>query len=321
VFYDTAHVTAGEADKSPAIDAVVVTWNRWELTEPCIEHLLASTIDVHVIVVDNGSTDGTPEKLREQFPQVEVIELDKNHGYGAGANIGIEAATREYVATVNSDALVAPDYFELVYNVISADPKMGFAAGISIDPSTDKVDAAGAIFDGGFRWSPYLNGADPDTLVVDQSVLAAPPPEAMLYRREAFNGVGGYDTEIFAYGEDLELTLRLRGAGWGLAVVPDARDIHKGAATLGKRTPAQMRLVGFGRGYVAGRYRLGVPSLILDFFTYVAIALIVRSPGPFTQLIAGWRRGRALPARELPTNIHLESAVDSLRKRWEASKN
>ncbi|MGK2877377.1 MAG: glycosyltransferase family 2 protein [Solirubrobacterales bacterium] len=321
MFYDTAHVTAGEADKSPAIDAVVVTWNRWELTEACIEHLLASTIDVHVIVVDNGSEDGTPDKLAEQYPQVEVIKLETNCGYGAAANIGIEASTHEYVATVNSDAFVAPDYFELVYKVLSKDPKMGFAAGISIDPSTNKIDAAGAIFDAGFRWSPYLNGAELEDVVIDQSVLAAPPPEAMLYRREAFLGVGGYDTEIFAYGEDLELTLRLRGAGWGLAVVPEARDVHKGAASLGKRTPAQMRLVGFGRGYVAGRYRLGIPSLVLDFFTYIAISTIVRSPGPFTQLVAGWRRGRALPARELPTNIHLESAVASLRKRWVASQD
>jgi GT2 family glycosyltransferase len=309
------------AENGPAIDAVVVTWNRWELTEDCLEHLFAGSVDVHVIVVDNGSQDGTPERIRERFPQVELIEFDENRGYGAAANVGVEASRREFVATVNSDALVAPDYFELLLERMTGDPGIGFAAGISIDPSTGRVDTAGAIFDGGLRWSPYCMGADPDGVEVDESVLAAPPPEAMLYRRAAFLGVGGYDTEIFAYGEDLELTLRLRAAGWRIASVPAARDLHKGAASLGKRTPGQMRLVGWGRGYVAGRYRLGPASLALDLMTWVAIAVIVRSPGPLTQLVAGWRRGRALPPRPVPDGLHLESWATSLKKRWDASRS
>jgi GT2 family glycosyltransferase len=313
-------VTDLSASSAAALDAVVVTWNRWELTSSCLEHLFASSVPIHVIVIDNGSEDGTPDRIREQFPQVELHENAENKGYGAAANAGIAHSTNEFVSTVNSDALVAEDYFELLLAAIKTDPKLGFVSGISLDPATGLVDAAGAIFDGGLRWSPYLQGVDPDEVVADQSVIAAPPPEAMLYRREAFQGVGGYDEEIFAYGEDLELTLRLRAAGWKPLLVTEARDLHKGAASLGKRTAAQMRLVGWGRGYVAGRYRLGIASLILDLATYVAISIIVKSPSPFTQLIDGYLRGRKLPKRPVPEGLHTESWATSLRKRWDASR-
>lgn len=304
----------------PAIDAVVVAWNRWELTEKCLDRLTSSSAPIHLIVVDNGSSDGTPARVRERFPQATLIELPENRGFPIGANTGVQAATRDFVAIVNSDALVADDYFELLLERMSPDPSIGFAAGLSIDPQTGKVDAAGTVFDRGLRWSQYLHGADPDDVVVDERVLAAPSFEAILFRREAFVGVGGFDSEIFAYQEDLDLTLRLRAAGWRLALVPAARNVHKGAASFGKRTAQQMRLVGWGRGYVAGRYRLGPGSLLLDLATYAGISVIVRSPGPLTELISGWRRGRGLPRKTAPTDLHRESAIASLRKRWQASR-
>lgn len=308
------------ADNNTALDAIVITWNRWELTEACLEHIFASSVSAHVIVVDNASSDGTPEKIRERYPRVELHQFDENRGYGAGVNEAFRHATAEFVATVNSDALLEPDYFELVLARMQ-DERVGFAAGISIDPSTNLVDAAGAIFDTGLRWSQYKNGAEPDGIEIEHELLAAPPFEAMIFRREAFDGVGGFDEEIFAYAEDQDLTLRLRAADWKFAVVPEARDLHKGAASHGKRTAAQMKLVGWGRGYIAGRYRLGPASLLLDLLTWTAISAIVRSPAPLRELVSGWRRGRALPSRERPKGLHTESAFASLKKRWQASRD
>lgn len=298
----------------PEVDAVVITWNRWELSQKCIEHLYASSADVHVIVVDNGSEDGTPDRVRELFPRAELIEFNENRGYGAAANAGAAAATSEFVAIVNSDALVAPDYFELVLARLRAGDRVGFAAGLSINPATEKVDAAGAVFDKGLRWSPYFAGADPDSVVIDEAVLGAPPSDALVFRRAAFAEVGGFDPEFFAYGEDLELVLRLRAAGWLPGSDAAARVVHVGSATLGKRTAGQMKMVGWGRGYVIGRYRLGPFTTLLDLGMWAAISVIVRSTGPLTRFIAGVRRGRTLPARAVP-ELHAESWLTSLRKR------
>ena len=303
-----------------AVDAVVITWNRWELSRRCIEHLLASSVDVHVIVVDNGSVDGTPDRVREQFPQVELIEFAENRGYGVAANAGAEAATSEFVAIVNSDALVAPDYFELVLGRLRQDAKLGWAAGLSINPADGRVDSGGAVFDRGLRWGPVLSGADPGAAVVDETTLASPPTDAPVYRRSAFLDVGAFDPEIFAYGEDLDLVLRLWGGGWRPASVAGATVEHVGAASLGKRTVAQMKLVAWGRGYVAGRYRLGLLSLALDLPMWLAISLVVRSPQPLKRFVAGLRRGRSLPAREIPAELPTESWLGSTRRRHAASK-
>ncbi len=301
----------------PVVDAVVITWNRWELSRQCIEHLYASSVDVHVIIVDNGSEDGTPEHVRELFPDAELIEFEENRGYGAAANVGVEHSKAEFVSIVNSDALLAPDFFERVIARMD-DPKVGFASGLSINPATGLVDSAGAIFDRGVRWSPYLSGVKPEDALVDESVLASPPTDSIVFRRKAFQGIGGFDPEIFAYGEDLDLTLRLYQAGWKPALEPTALVEHVGAASLGKRSVGQMKLVGFGRGYVAGRYRLGILTLLFDLLMWIAISATVRSAAPLGRLIAGWRRGRSLPARKVPDSIHTESSIASLLKRRDA---
>ena len=321
MLYDSRLVAdAASNPPRPAVDAVVITWNRWELSERCIEHLFASTVDVHVIVVDNGSEDGTPDRVRERFPQAELIEFSENRGYGAAANAGAERATAEFVSIVNSDALVAPDYFELVLARMRADDRVGFAAGLSINPATGLVDAAGAIFDVSLNWAPYLEGVAPEEAVVDEKVLGSPPSDALVFRRAAFARVGGFDSEIFAYGEDLDMTLRLRAAGWLAASVRGAMVEHLGSASLGKRTARQMAMVGWGRGYVAGRYRMSVWGGPRELLLWLAICASVRDITPLKRLFAGWRRGRSLPARPIPDGIYRESWSASIKKRIDAAR-
>jgi GT2 family glycosyltransferase len=298
----------------PAVDAVVPAWNNWDLTRSCVEHLLASSVPVHVIVVDNGSSDGTAQKLREQFPTVTLVPLEENIGFGRAVNRGLEFAGGDIFAVVNNDANVAPDYFELVADCFS-DPKVGFASGVAVNPGTGSVDGAGATIDRGLSWYPIGSGSKPADLVFEDSVVFSSNSEAISYRRSAFTDAGGFDEEFFAYGEDLDLALRLHAAGWETKVARGAHVAHVGSASLGTRSIAQMRLAAWGRGYVLGRYRPGAGWLALDFCIAAINCLLLRSRVPFTQLISGWRRGRKLDRREIPA-LEYEPLASALRKRF-----
>lgn len=308
-----------KSDNHAQVDVVVITWNKFELSRDCLEHLAASTIPVNVIVVDNASEDDTPRKVRDLFPDVRLIENSENLGFGPAANIGIAAGSAEFVSVVNSDANVEPNYFESVIKEF-ADESVGIAAGLSMNPATGKLDASGASVDRGLSWLPLNVGDEPGSVDPDSSRVAAPCFDAVVFRREAIDGVGGFDNEIFAYWEDVDITMRIRDQGWTVAVCPAARVWHVGSAALGKRTVRQLQLAAWGRGYIAGRYRIGPVWLMTELFAGLIDSLRLRSKVPIARRIAGWRYGRARPARAYPQNLEYESWIRAMRVRYWASR-
>lgn len=306
-------------DAVARIDVVVITWNKYELSRDCLEHIFASTIPVNVIVVDNASEDETPRKVREQFPEVQLIENRQNLGFGPAANIGFAAGTAEFVSVVNSDANVEPNYFEEVIERF-ADASVGIAAGLSMNPATRKLDASGASVDRGLSWLPLNPGEDPEAVELSNTRVAAPCFDAVVFRREAIESVGGFDDEIFAYWEDVDITMRIRNHGWTVAVSPAARVWHVGSASLGKRTVRQLQLAAWGRGYIAGRYRIGLVWLLTEVVAGLIDSVRLRSKVPLARRIAGWRHGRELPAREFPQNLEYESWWRAMRVRYLASR-
>lgn len=298
------------------VDAVVISWNNWELTADCVASLIACGPNVNVIVVDNGSSDGAPEHLRVRFPGLRVEEFGENLGYGAAANRGAAFGDAEFISIVNNDTELAHDYFDHVLARCDAEARVGFASGLSINPATNLVDAGGATIDHALNWYPYLRGAHPDDVEVDETLVVSPASDAIIYRREAFDALDGFDPEIFAYAEDLDLSLRLAAAGWRPAIVPAARVVHRGSATLGSRSVAQMRLASWGRGYVAGRYRVAPQWLLLDLAVAMVNSVLLRSTVPVTRLVAGWRRGRALSRRPVPEDLQFEHWREALKKRY-----
>lgn len=301
---------------SERVDAVVISWNNWELSAACVASLRECLPAVNVIVVDNGSTDGAPERLRERFPDLNLHEFGENLGFGQAANRGAALGDAEFIAIVNNDTELAPDYFDAILRRFDGDHNVGFASGLSIDPASGLVDAAGATLDHALCWYPYQRGVDPESALIDNSQIVSPASDAIVYRREAFDAEGGFDAEIFAYGEDLDLALRLHSAGWRPAAIAESRVVHRGSASLGSRSVAQMRLAAWGRGYVAGRYRVSARWLLFDLAVGVVNSLILRSTVPLTRLVAGWRRGRSLPARAIPSDVRFESWRDALKKRY-----
>jgi GT2 family glycosyltransferase len=112
----------------PLVSVIIVNFNGWARLRPCLE-ALAATLDVafETIVVDNGSTDESAAQLRAQFPAVQLIQLESNEGFGAANHVGIAAAAGEYIALLNNDTEVEPDWLRELLTCLQADPQIGAA--------------------------------------------------------------------------------------------------------------------------------------------------------------------------------------------------
>ncbi len=294
-------------------DVVIPTWNRADLILDCLAHLERDPSPHRAIVVDNGSTDDTVEQVRTQYPDALVVALPENLGFGAAVNAGLRAAESEHVVLINNDANVVPGFVERMCAPL-ADPQVGMVAGVLVDPRTGRVDSAGVVADRSLSGHAYRWAEDPETLAPADAFLLGPCGGAAAYRREAVLAIGAFDEAMFAYSEDLDVGLRMRAAGWSCALATDARAIHVGSATLGKRSEFQTRVASFSRGYIAGRYRLAARWLAAELLLGTAAAARARTLLPLRERVRGWRAGRKLPARAVPADLALDPWVQAQRR-------
>jgi len=166
-----------------------------------------------VIVVDNGSTDGSLELLRERGAR--AIEMGRNTGFAVAANRGIEAATAGYVALVNTDVELAPDWLERMAVALAGSPRSASVASKMLDLSdrTRVYDAGDILRRDGVCEQRGRFGPDDGRYDAPEEMFAA-CAGAALYRREAVLAVGGFDERFVVYLEDVDLGLRLQLAGW-----------------------------------------------------------------------------------------------------------
>src|SRR3954451_3434461 len=173
---------------------------------------LSSTLPRHegpVILVDNGSTDGTPELVREHFPHVEVVELGRNHG-SVARNIGAERARTPYVAFADDDSWWAPGALAMAAEVLDAHPRLAVLAGRMLVGAEERPDPICAMMaDSPLGREPDLPGA---------SVLGFLACGAVV-RRDAYLAAGGFDDVVFFMGEEERLALDVAALGWGVAYV------------------------------------------------------------------------------------------------------
>jgi GT2 family glycosyltransferase len=302
------------------IDVVIPSWNRSELLADCLDHLTRQTVSHRVIVADNGSQDGTAALVREQFPDTTLIQLGQNLGFGRAVNRAVAEGSAEAIVVLNNDVNAEPSFLSEIVTPLQ-DASVGMACGVLVDSSTGMIDAAGVEVDASLAGFSYLAGEPPSALARPPEGLLGPCGGAAAYRRRAFEAVGGFDERIFAYSEDLELALRLRAAGWDCGLAERARGVHVGSATLGSRTLAQVRHAARSRGYVMGRYRVGLGWLVLESMIAVADVFVLRSFAPLRARFAGWRTGRAEQALPVPSGSVSPALrpIAALRRRWRAA--
>ena len=217
------------------VDVVVLNWNGWQDTLACLASLSRLDYpDFRLLVVDNGSTDGSAGKISEAMPWVELLQTGANLGFGGGCNAGIRHALvgdAAYVWLVNSDATVDSGALSALVKVAEQNPALGSVG--SVLHEADKPDLiqlrGGGRVNFWFGLSRHQTGPGAPDFISGASVLLT---------RAALEEVGLFDEQtFFMYWEDTDLAFRLRSAGWQLAVADESRIWHKQSATLGKGSP------------------------------------------------------------------------------------
>jgi N-acetylglucosaminyl-diphospho-decaprenol L-rhamnosyltransferase len=300
-----------------SVDVVVPAFNHWELTAKCLSHLAAQTVEHHVILVDNGSSDETRQRLREDWPQHRVVELDHNHPFTQAVNLGVGAGDGELVVLMNNDVDLRPDCLQHLLAPLERDPSLGSAAAVLLQPGEQSIDSVGVTADVTLAGFARLQGLTPEHAGDAMPLLTGPEGTTAVYRRRAWEQVGGLDENIAAYMEILDLALKLRQAGWGTTVAPQAIGVHLGSATFGRRSPAQRRLAGFSRGYLLRRYdvlggRHGTRALLTEALVVAVDALVSRDLAALRGRLSGWRAARGLPHHPHPPLEAIDTTI-SLR--------
>jgi GT2 family glycosyltransferase len=296
------------------VSVVVPTWNGHRFLEPCLEALGAqSHRDLEVVVVDNGSTDGSRALLAARFPTARVVAFPQNRGFSVAVNAGIRASAGEVVALLNNDTRADPDWIAALVDALARHPEIGFCASRMLrmdDPR--ELDNAGIVYrvDGlaATRGARQLDGP---AWRESREIFGA-CAGAAAYRRALFDAVGLFDERYFAYHEDTDLSFRAQLRGFrclyvGAAVVHHhrggsaVRDVHdvlvarNRALTWIKNMPAPLiarHPLAFPRGLAAAAWsalRLGRGRAYVS-----GLAGTLRLLGPILADRARVQRGRTV---------------------------
>jgi GT2 family glycosyltransferase len=213
------------------IDVVIVTWNSRGMVLACLDRVNRSLFE-KIIVVDNGSSDGTADAVREHHSTVDLLELENGRSLAAAYNRGAERGSAEFVLFLNDDVLVRDESVFLLAETLETRPRAVAAAGRLVDPETSETQReylpqpfpTPATFAAAFvgRGTDHPSLDDETTVVVDQ-----PPGACLLIRRRVFEATGGWDEDFEFWFEDVDLARRLRDYGEVL-YVPTAPFEHVG---------------------------------------------------------------------------------------------
>jgi GT2 family glycosyltransferase len=304
------------------ISVVVVNWNRRELLRECLSSLARQgCAGFETIVVDNGSSDGSAEMAEAEFG-ARVVRNRENRGFCAANNQGIAAARGELIALLNNDAEADPGWLAALARVFEDRPEVGMAASkILVYEDPRRIDKAGHLIwpDGQNRGrgSGALDSGQFDSL--EEALW--PDGCAAMYRARMLREIGGFDEDFFAYGDDAELGLRARIAGWKCLYAPDAVVRHHRGATLGLDSARRLELIERNRVLLAAKlfpWRLlclNVPYYLVRLAAGLQASREGRGDvARFAGAAGKWKVARALAAGDLQALAMLPRI---LRKRGE----
>ncbi|MCI8994113.1 MAG: glycosyltransferase family 2 protein [Lachnospiraceae bacterium] len=217
------------------VSVVIPNYNGIQYMEVCLEALAQQLPPEQIIVVDNGSTDGSREWVARHWPEVRLICLDQNYGFCRGVNEGIRAADTSYVILLNNDTKVCPGFVRALEEALMADAG-AFSAGAKMlqYDRPDRIDDAGNLYCA-LGWA-FARGKDkPASLYEKPEQVFAACAGAAIYRRGALEQLGFFDEKHFAYLEDMDVGYRARIHGWRNLYEPRAKVYHVGSGTSGSR--------------------------------------------------------------------------------------
>ncbi len=300
----------------PIASVIIPNWNGREWLDRCLRSLLAQTLQpVEILVVDNGSTDGSAEWVVEAFPAVRVLRQPENLGFARATNIGIQASGGEFIVFFNNDARAEPDWLERCVKAMGNDAAIASAACRTLDDH----DPA-RIYSLGDGFLPNGDGMNIARGMRYRSDLPMPRwvfgPSGCtaVYRRAALEKVGLLDEDYVSFHEDVDLNWRLLLAGYKCLYVPEAVAYHVGYAT-GRKVNDRI-------AFLSGRNRLLVlfKNLPGSLWLRFAIPLALRQAQMLWWAVKGNAemrvrcRGALASLRYLPREWRKRRAANRLRR-------
>lgn len=234
---DDHSVRESNIGMNPLVICVIVNWNGWQDTVECLSSLRHQDYDrLEVIVVDNGSTNDSSQRICEAHPWITLIPLEKNVGFPSGCNVGTRLAIQrgaDYVWLLNNDTIAPVDTLRKLLSVAVSRPRIGAVGAILYymhDPK--KVQAWG----GGRLnlWTGFVSHFEQPTTFDGNAYLTG---ACMLVSRKACEEVGIFYEGFFMYCDDSDLCFRLRHAGYELAIAENTAILHKEGASSPTRSP------------------------------------------------------------------------------------
>jgi GT2 family glycosyltransferase len=222
----------------PLVSIVILNWNGKEHLAGCLDSVVQTTYTpLEIILVDNGSTDGSVEFVRLQYPSAHIVENGRNLGYAEGNNKGIEQARGKYIVTLNNDIVVEPTWLDKPIQYLESDRRLGIVSCRQMNYYNH------FLIDCLFHYpAPDLSFArvghgetfDSASWHNNPGYVIAPNGGSAIYRKEMFDQLGGFDISFFAYHDETDLGMRAFLNGWKCLYVPDAIVFHKDAASFKK---------------------------------------------------------------------------------------
>ncbi|HRF47496.1 MAG TPA: glycosyltransferase family 2 protein [Anaerolineales bacterium] len=217
------------------VSVIVVNYNGRRFLKRCLDAVLAQTLPaLEIIVVDNGSTDGSREEAAAYGPPVQLIALPDNRGFAAANNIGARVARGAWLALLNNDAFPEPDWLEALARAATLTPGANLVATQMVfDARPAMINSTGICIDrSGVVWDRQ-GGAATDTIAPVAPVFG-PSGGAALIQREAWTALGGFNEDYFMYFEDVDFAWRARWLGQQAVVAPAAVVRHMHSASSGQ---------------------------------------------------------------------------------------
>jgi len=311
------------SNEKSVVSVVIPNLNGREYLGDCLSSLRSQTLrDFEVILVDNGSQDGSVELVRQEFPWVErIVENRSNLGFAKACNQGIQASRGEYVALLNNDTEAHPSWLEELVRVAGADPLVGMVASKTLFfDHRDVIDTTGHLIypDGLNRGRGRL---EVDSAQYDDKLdVFFPSGCAALYRKTMFEEIGLFDEHHFAYGDDTDIGIRGRLAGWKCLFAPKAIVYHRYSMTTGVYSPSKVFLVERNRIWIVWKY-FPLKYLLLSPF-YSLLRYSLQAYGAFTGKGAAGKFTEQYSAWGLVTNVVRAylSALGGAPRVWQERK-
>lgn len=229
--------------EGPQVCCIVVNWNGWEDTSQCLAALERQTYrNLSVIVVDNGSVDGSSEKIATRYAEVVVVQADSNLGFPKACNLGALqplARKADFLWFLNNDTVPSPETAASLVAALKQNDRIGIVGSVLYylqNPQQIQAWGGGTIN----LWTGYNRHFRGASRLNDRSYLTF---ASVLVRRSTFEQLGGLSEAAFMYFEDTDFSFRARASGWQLVVAPETRILHKEGGSSRSRSPVVDRMV------------------------------------------------------------------------------